>query len=215
MRVLIAEDDPDMRKILRLYLEKEGFEVNAVSNGKEAVDFLTGRRADLLIMDWMMPVQDGIETCRQIRQLHIPVRILLLTAKGRNEDEIQGLSCGADDYLRKPFDIQILLLRARKLCLAENLLSCGELLLNPDTMEATKGGERIALTKTEYELLKLFLSNPRRVLSREFLLDHIWGVDYEGDGRAVDTAIRRLRRKIGEDMIQTRIGMGYVMEDSP
>lgn len=147
----------------------------------------------------------------QIRLLHIPTKILMLTAKGRNEDEIQGLVSGADDYLRKPFDIQVLLLRVRKLCRTENLLSCGTIQLNPDTMEVTRQGEKILLTKTEYELLKFFLSNQRTVLSRETLLNHVWGMDYEGDARTVDTTVRRLRRKIGEEMIRTRVGLGYVM----
>lgn len=211
MHILIAEDDLDMQKILRLYLKKEGFEVSIVSNGKEAIDFLSEHQADLVIMDWMMPVQDGIQTCSEIRLLHIPTKILMLTAKGQNEDEIQGLTCGADDYLRKPFDIQILLLRIRKLCQSENIMSYRDVLLNPDTMEVTKQGEKLLLTKTEYELLKFFLSNQRRILTRELLLDHIWGMDYDGDIRTVDTTIRRLRKKIGEDMIQTRIGLGYVM----
>lgn len=214
MHILIAEDDPDMQKILQLYLQKAGFEVSVVSNGKDAIDFLTVHPVDLVIMDWMMPVLNGIQTCREIRLLHIPTKILMLTAKGQNEDEIKGLTCGADDYLRKPFDIQILLLRIRKLCHAENILSCQDILLNPDTSEVTKQGKKLMLTKTEYALLKFLLSNQRRVLSREILLDHIWGMDYEGDIRTVDTAIRRLRKKIGEDMIQTRIGLGYVMGEN-
>lgn len=213
MHILIAEDDPDMQKILTLYLQKDGFEVSTVSNGKDAIDFLAEHRVDLVILDWMMPVQDGIQTCKEIRLLHIPTRILMLTARGKDEDEIQGLTCGADDYLRKPFDIQILLLRVRKLCQAETILSCQDILLNPVTMEVTRQGEKIVLTKTEYELLKFFLSNQRRVLSREMLLDHIWGMDYEGDIRTVDTTIRRLRKKIGEDIIRTRVGLGYVMGD--
>lgn len=211
MHILIAEDDLDMQKILQLYLQKDGFEVSVVSNGKEAIDFLSEQPVDLVIMDWMMPVQDGIQTCHEIRLLHIPTKILMLTAKGQNEDEIQGLSCGADDYLRKPFDIQILLLRVRKLCLAENTMSYQDIILNPDTMEVTRQGEKLILTKTEYELLKFFLSNQHRVLSRDLLLDHVWGMDYESDIRTVDTTIRRLRKKIGKDMIQTRIGLGYVM----
>lgn len=211
MHILIAEDDPDMQKILSIYLQKDGFQVSTVSNGRDAVDFLSEHPSDLVIMDWMMPVQDGIQTCREIRLLHIPTKILMLTAKGQNEDEIRGLTCGADDYLRKPFDIQVLLLRIRKLCRSENIMSCRDVMLNPDTMEVTRRGQQVALTKTEYELLKFFLSNQRRVLSREVLLDHIWGVDFEGDARAVDTAVRRLRKKIGEDVIQTRIGMGYTM----
>lgn len=214
MHILIAADDVDMQKILRLYLQKDGFEVSAVSNGKEALDFLCANQADLVIMGWMMPVQDGIRTCQEIRKLHIPVKILMLTARGENEDEVRGLTCGADDYLRKPFDIQVLLLRIRKMCRSENILFCRELSLNPCTMEVVRQGKKIVLTKTEYELLKFFLSNQHRVLSREVLLDHIWGMDYDGDARTVDTAVRRLRKKIGEDMIQTRIGLGYVMGEN-
>lgn len=214
MHILIAEDDTDMQKILKLYLQKDGYVVSVVSNGKEAIAFLSEHVVDLVLLDWMMPIQDGIQTCRDIRQLHIPTKILMLTAKGENEDEVQGLTCGADDYLRKPFDIQILLLRIRKLCQTEDILSYQDILLNPQTMEVTKKGERISLTKTEYELLKFFLVNQRRILSRDMLLDHIWGMDYEGDIRAVDTAIRRLRKKIGENVIQTKIGLGYILGES-
>lgn len=214
MHILIAEDDTDMQKILKLYLQKDGYVVSVVSNGKEAIAFLSEHVVDLVLLDWMMPIQDGIQTCRDIRQLHIPTKILMLTAKGENEDEVQGLICGADDYLRKPFDIQILLLRIRKLCQTEDILSYQDILLNPQTMEVTKKGERISLTKTEYELLKFFLVNQRRILSRDILLDHIWGMDYEGDIRAVDTAIRRLRKKIGENVIQTKIGLGYILGES-
>ena len=213
MHILIAEDDLDMQKILRLYLQKEGYQVSVVSNGKEAMDFLAQHTVDLVLLDWMMPVQDGLETCRAIRRCRIPTRILMLTARGQNEDEVQGLVCGADDYLRKPFDIQVLLLRIRKLCRTEHVLSCQDLWLNPETMEVTRQGEKLVLTKKEYELLKFFLSNQRIVLCREVLLDRIWGVDYEGDVRTVDTTVRRLRRKIGEEKIQTRIGLGYVMEE--
>lgn len=214
MHILVAEDDIDMQKILRLYLQKDGFEVSTVSNGRDVIDFLSEHQTDLVIMDWMMPIQNGIQTCREIRCLRIPTKILMLTANGRDEDEIQGLTCGADDYLRKPFDIQVLLLRIHKLCQTENILSYKGILLNPDTMEVTKQGQKIILTKTEYELLKFFLSNQRRVLSRELLLDRIWGMNYEGDARTVDTSIRRLRKKIGENSIQTRVGMGYFMGES-
>lgn len=211
MHILIVEDDFDMQKILRLYLQKEDFTVSIVSNGRDAIEFLSENHVHLVIMDWMMPIQDGIQTCKEIRLLHIPTKILMLTAKGENEDEVKGLTCGADDYLRKPFNIQILLLRIWKLCHAENILSFQDIRLNPDTMEVTKEGEKIILTKTEYELLKFFLSNQNQVLSREVLLNHIWGIDYEGDIRTVDTTIRRLRKKIGETIIQTRVGLGYLI----
>ncbi|MFR8337937.1 MAG: response regulator transcription factor [Eisenbergiella massiliensis] len=105
MKLLIAEDDPDMQKILKLYLQREGCQVNIVDNGRAAIDFLSENQVDLVILDWMMPVQDGIK--RQIRLLNFPVKVLMLTAKGEIENEITGLTCGADDYLRKPFDIGV------------------------------------------------------------------------------------------------------------
>lgn len=221
MHILIAEDNPDMQKILTLYLQKEGYYVTAVSNGQEAITYLLEHNnpnnqtaapiPDLLILDWMMPVQDGLQTCREIRGLNLPIKILMLTAKGENEHEILGLTSGADDYVRKPFDIQVLLLRIKKLCHLEGLLRCGDISLNQDTFEVKKGGSPIALTKTEFELLRLFMNNQRITLTREQLLDRVWGMDFEGDIRTVDTNIRRLRKKIGEAYIQTRIGIGYVM----
>ena len=131
MHILIVEDDADMQKILRLYLERDGYEVSAAANGRDALEALAQRPADLVLLDWMMPVQDGIKTCQEIRRLNIPAKILMLTARGSSEDEVRGLSNGADDYLRKPFDAQVLLLRVRKLCGADRVLSCGDLVLDP------------------------------------------------------------------------------------
>ena len=234
MHILIAEDHPDLRKILTLYLQKEGYQVSVVSNGQEAITYLMERCGlnnlgltfskspsshapatlpDLLILDWMMPVQDGIQTCREIRALNLPIKILMLTAKGETEHEILGLTSGADDYVRKPFDIKVLLLRIKKLCRLEGILCCGDISLNQETFEVRKGNTRLALTKTEYEMLRYFLSNQRITLTREQLLNHVWGMDFEGDSRTVDTHIRRLRRKIGEEYIKTRIGIGYVISD--
>ena len=205
MNILIVEDDSDMQKILKLYLQREGYQVNSVSNGWDAVDFLIVNAVDIVLLDWMMPIKNGMETLKEIRQLNIPVKILMLTAKGENADEAAGLTFGADDYLRKPFDIQILLLRIKKLCNSENLLRCNDIVLNPVTMEVMKGQDNVKLTKNEFELLKYFLANQNMILTREQLLNHIWGMDFEGDIRTVDTNIRRLRQKIGEEYIQTII----------
>ena len=212
MNILIVEDESDMQKILKLYLQREGYQVNSVSNGRDAIDFLIVNAVDIVLLDWMMPIKNGMETLKEIRQLNIPVKLLMLTAKGENADEAAGLTFGADDYLRKPFDIQILLLRIKKLCNSENHLRCNDIVLNPVTMEVMKGQDKVKLTKNEYELLKYFLANQNMILTREQLLNHIWGMDFEGDIRTVDTNIRRLRQKIGEEYIQTRIGMGYIME---
>ena len=239
MHILIAEDHPDLRKILTLYLQNEGYQVSVVSNGQEAITYLMERCGlkkeaknnlgltfskspsshapatlpDLLILDWMMPVQDGIQTCREIRALNLPIKILMLTAKGETEHEILGLTSGADDYVRKPFDIKVLLLRIKKLCRLEGILCCGDISLNQETFEVRKGNIPVVLTRTEYELLRYFLTNQRIILTREQLLNQVWGMDFEGDSRTVDTHIRRLRRKIGEEYIKTRIGIGYVISD--
>lgn len=212
MNILIVEDDSDMQKILKLYFQREGYQVNSVSNGRDAIDFLIVNAVDIVLLDWMMPIKNGMETLKEIRQLNIPVKILMLTAKAENADEAAGLTFGADDYLRKPFDIKILLLRIKKLCNSEKLLRCNDIVLNPVTMEVMKGQDKVKLTKNECELLKYFLANQNMILTREQLLNHIWGMDFEGDIRTVDTNIRRLRQKIGEEYIQTRIGMGYIME---
>lgn len=213
MRILIAEDNPDMQKILKLYLEKEGYQAALVSNGRDAVDYLTEHEVDFVVLDWMMPVMDGITACQEIRSLKIPVKILMLTAKGETSHEIKGLTCGADDYLRKPFDMQVLLLRIKKLCCLENALSYRDILLNQNTYQVTRQGKKLDLTKTEFELLRCFLANQRVILTREQLLNQVWGLDFEGDARTVDTHVLRLRKKIGEDAIKTRVGIGYVMGD--
>lgn len=211
MRIVIAEDDLDMQKILKLYLEKEGYQVVLAANGQEACRYLAEHPADLLLLDWMMPVMDGIEVCREIRALRIPIKILMLTAKGEPGHEISGLSCGADDYLRKPFDMQVLLLRIKKLCHLERYLCYQDICLDQETHRVTKNGEMLHLTKTEFQLLRCFLINQRLTLTRGQLLNQVWGLDFDGDERTIDTHIRRLRKKIGEDMIKTRVGIGYVL----
>lgn len=212
MKILIAEDDENMSKILKLYLQKEGYQVNCVANGADAVSYFDENRADLLLLDWMLPKKDGISVCKDLRALHIPIKIILLTAKTTTNNEFQGLSSGADDYIRKPFDMGILLLRIKKICHLDTLLQYKDIVLNPVSKEVMQGQKQIKLTKTEYELLKYFMSNPNIMLSREKIIDYVWGIDYSGDLRTVDTHIRRLRQKIGGSYIHTRFGSGYIME---
>lgn len=213
MKILIAEDDENMSRILKIYLLKEGWLVDCVSDGEAAVAYFETNHADLVIMDWMMPKKDGITACREIRLMKIPVKIIMLTAKTTTDNELQGLLTGADDYIRKPFDMAILILRIKKLCSAASALHFKNLSLNPDNHEVTLGNEKLDLTKKEYDLLKYFLANQNRVLSRDQILDQVWGLDYDGDSRTVDTHIRRLRKKIGDSCIRTSFGTGYIMED--
>lgn len=211
MKILIAEDEKDMQKIIRLYLEKAGYEVTVSSNGREAFDKLCETSFDLLIADWMMPGMNGIELCREIRACSIPVKIIMLTAKGEVENEITGLMCGADDFIKKPFDPKILLLRIQKMFRLEEVLRCGSLMLNPENQAVFCGGEEIRLTQKEFQLLLILMKNKGMTLSREVLLDRVWGGDYDGDERTLDTHIRRLRGKIGKNFITTYVGMGYRM----
>lgn len=211
MRILIAEDDENMSKIIKLYLQKEGYSVTAVFNGKDALSYLTENAVDLLLLDWMLPCKNGIEVCREVRRMDLPVKIVMLTAKTAADNELLGLMVGADDYIRKPFDMNVLLLRIKKLCNLEKELKYKDIILNPITHEVSQNHHVLELTKKEYELLKYFLMNQKIVLSREQILNYVWGKDYFGGVRTVDTHIRRLRKKIGESYIQTRIGTGYVM----
>lgn len=213
MKILIAEDDDNMSKILKLYLEKEGYTVDAVSNGDEVIRYFEADRADLLLLDWMMPEKDGIQTCRELRMMNVPIKIIMLTAKATTDNELQGLATGADDYIKKPFDMKILLARIKKVCHIENVLNFRDISMNLTTYEVRKNDQKQELTKKEFDLLKFFLSNQNMVLSREKILDHVWGMDYTGDMRTVDTHIRRLRKKIGDSYIQTSFGTGYIMGD--
>lgn len=211
MKILIAEDDLDMQKIIVLYLKQAGYDVVTASDGNQALELIYENKFDLVILDWMMPYTDGIDVCLAIRKLGIMTKVLMLTAKDTTANEITGLSCGADDYIRKPFDFKLLLLRIKKLLPAENSLVCGHISLSPQNQIVTKDGNMLKLTKKEYELLHYFLQNPKVILSRTQLLNQIWGMDYEGDDRTVDTHIRRLRNKIGELYIITHVGLGYAM----
>lgn len=212
MKILLAEDDKEMQKILKIYLEREGYHLVIASDGEEALDYVVSEEFDLVILDWMMPKKDGMELCQDIRRMEIPVKILMLTAKNTSEDELKGLVSGADEYIAKPFDMSVLLIRIKKMLRGEHILRFENLSLNCDTFDVVKNNEKLNLTRKEYDLLYYFMSNINIVLTREQLLDNVWGIDYEGDIRTVDTHVKRLRKKIGDGYIKTKIGMGYTME---
>lgn len=212
MKILIAEDEPAMRKIIRLYLEKEGYEVSEAPDGQAALELLCSGSYDLLIADWMMPRMDGIHLCREVRACSMPIKIIMLTARGETRHEVEGLTCGADDYIRKPFEPSILLLRIKKMFRLEDSLRCGSLTISPGRQTVFSGSQEIRLTQKEYQLLLLLMSNQGITLSRDTLVTRVWGDDYDGDERTLDTHIRRLRGKIGKEYITTYVGMGYRME---
>lgn len=211
MNVLIADDEKHMVKILSAYFKKEGFNTIEANDGKEALDLFHLHKVDLAILDWMMPNVSGVDACKYIKE-NSNVKVLILTAKTQNEDEIEALNCGADEYIKKPFDPRILLLRAKKLVNFNNEINISDININLDEQKVYKNGELLKLTKLEYDLLTVFVRNRGIILSRDKLVDLVWGLEYEGDYRTVDTHIRRLRTKIGENIIKTYRGIGYSME---
>jgi len=208
MNVLIAEDELDMLKILQSYFQKEGFTVFTATNGLEALNLFYNQKIDLAILDWMMPEKDGISVCREMKKTK-KIKVLMLTARETGEDEFLALSAGADDYVNKPFYPKTLLMRAKKLLQMESVQQLKDVSFDIASKCVWKNGEELFLTKTEFELLRVFNQNRKQILTRDQLLDVVWGTDYMGDSRTVDTHIRRLREKIGEDIIQTHRGIGY------
>ncbi len=211
MNILIADDEAQMVKILSAYFNKEGFNTILAKDGEEALNLFSSSKIDLAILDWMMPKVNGIDVCRYIKD-NSNTKVLILTAKGENEDELEALNCGADEYVKKPFDPRILIMRAKKLLEFKELLKISNLNIDIASKKVYKNEELLTLTKIEFELIKCFTINKGIILSREKLLDLVWGLEYEGDYRTVDTHIRRLRSKIGEEIIKTHRGLGYSLD---
>lgn len=212
MNILVADDELSMLKIIEAYLKKEKFNVLTASNGEEALEKFYENKIDLAILDWMMPNIDGIEVCKQIKEKS-DTKVMMLTAKGQVDDEIDALNIGADDYIKKPFDPRLLIIRVKKLIGYNDIFKLKNLKVDLKQQKAFKDDKDLGLTKTEFELLKTLVNNKGSILPREKLLDLVWGMDYYGDLRTVDTHIRRLRSKIGEEYITTNRGLGYCLED--
>lgn len=213
IKILIAEDDRNMNKIIGMYLKKEGFEIYTAYDGDEALEQLYNHKIDLVILDWMMPKQDGISVCKEMQKINHPAKIVMLTAKSEVEDEIMGLDCGVDDFIRKPFEPKILVLRVKKLVGTQQIIQCNDLVIDLKSNKLFKSGENIVLSKKELDLITHLMKNKNQIIRREQLIDRVWGMDYYGEERTVDTHIRRLRSKVGEDAIVTYRGLGYGMED--
>ncbi|WP_422661232.1 response regulator transcription factor [Paenibacillus sp. EC2-1] len=213
MRVLIADDEPDMLRILTAYFKKERYEVFTANNGEEALETFYREKVDLVILDWMMPKKSGIEVCREIKA-RSDKKVLILTAKGEEEDELKALSIGADEYIRKPFHPKVLVLRVKKLMGIEKELRYQTLRIDPEGSKVYKDDVDLQLTKTEFELMYALVRHRGQILTRQKLLDIVWGLDYFGDIRTVDTHVRRLREKVGEQVIKTHRGLGYSVDAS-
>lgn len=222
MKVLVVDDEQAVRDAVARALRYEGYTVATAADGKEALEVQALEPADALVLDVLMPNLDGLEVCRRLRLGGDPVPILMLTARETVPDRVAGLDAGADDYLVKPFALQELLARLRAL-LRRTLESDGaamrfaDLSLDPETREVRRGDREIELTRTEFLLLELLLRNPRRVLTRELILERVWGYDFETSSNSLDVYIGYLRRKTeggGEPrLIQTVRGVGYVLRE--
>ncbi|MFC0333149.1 response regulator transcription factor [Paenibacillus sepulcri] len=221
--ILVVDDDEKITSLLRRSLAFEGYEVVTANNGLEGLKLMLTSDPNLLILDVMMPQIDGWEVCRRVREGGSSVPILMLTAKDDIQDRVKGLDTGADDYLVKPFALEELLARVRallrrksdKLEDSSTRLQYEDLTLDLDSREAIRSGRRIDLTAKEFDLLLLFMQNPRRVLTRDAIMDKIWGYDYSGESNVLEVYIAMLRQKTEDKtdkrLIQTVRGTGYVL----
>ncbi len=218
-KVLVVDDDPRMLSMMRRVLEVDGYSVATADGGDAALDIVRAESVDLLILDVMMPGADGFEVCRTVRR-ESGVPILMLTARDESVDKITGLDCGADDYVVKPFNPDELMARVRALLRRVQprqieVLRFQDVEMVPSAREARRNGDLLELTAREYELLELFLRHPRQVLTREQILQDVWGFDYLGDSNLVDVRIKYLRDKLElggrSRLIQTVRGAGYAL----
>ena len=220
-RILIVDDEPLIVKGLKYSLEQDGYETESAQDGEEAVSKFFAGQYDLVLLDVMLPKLDGIEVCQRIREKS-NVPIIMLTAKSEDADKLMGFECGADDYLTKPFNILELKARVRALLRRAAgvqrsqgaLLTVGGVTLNTEERVAIRDGAVVDLTAKEYDLIELLMRNPRRVYSRENLMNVVWGYAYAGDYRTVDVHFRRLREKLEKnpaepEYIMTKWGVGY------
>ncbi len=223
--VLVVEDEAQLNRLICEQLQATGYRATGVHDGLEALKLLETVPADLVILDWMLPGIDGLEVCRRIRARSI-TPILMLTARAEEIDRVLGLEVGADDYLTKPFSMRELLARARALLRRVALMSeqtqarrddtplrLGDLEIDVTGRTASVAGKELELTPKEFDLLHVLAAQPGRAYSREYLLQRIWGVEYDGFDRTVDTHVVRLRRKLGPlgDRVTTVWGIGYKM----
>ncbi|WP_040804056.1 response regulator transcription factor [Nocardia concava] len=220
-KVLVVEDDPNVRSTLEQLLRFEGYRVSLAGDGREALDLLETDRPDMAVVDVVMPRLDGLSLCRTLRRRGDRLPILVLTARGQVGDRVAGLDAGADDYLAKPFDTEELLARLRALLRRSApdepaVLTVADLTLNPATREVRRGGREVELTRTEFDVLELLLRNAPVVLTRSQIYEHIWGFDFETESRSLDVYIGYLRRKTeeggGSRLIQTVRNVGYTVK---
>jgi len=218
MRVLVVDDEPNILDVISMALRYERFEVQTAANGREALTAVRSFRPHVILLDIMLPDMEGFEVARRLGAERAGIPIIFLTARDTTEDKVRGLTMGGDDYVTKPFSLEELVARIRAILRRAGLqgdsnhLSFDDLELDDDTREVTRNGRPIDLTDTEYRLLRYLMSNPRRVLTRAQILDHVWSYDFGGDARVLETYISYLRKKVDGDgpaLIHTVRGVGY------
>ena len=229
MRFLLVEDEPDVASFVKRTLEEDGYEITVAMDGTMAWEYISSFSYDLFIFDVMLPGINGLELCKRCRQKELSTPILLLTALGTTDNVVMGLDSGADDYLTKPFKLAELQARIRSLtrrlqpansptvAKAKNTLTFADVVLNTDEKSVTRNDESIELTATEFRLLEYLFKNPKKVLSRMEILEHVWGYDFNLNTKVVDVYINYLRKKLDRDssvkLIHTVVGMGYILKE--
>jgi two-component system, OmpR family, response regulator MprA len=221
--ILVVDDEPAVRDALERALKVQHYTVTTAADGAQALDAIVAGHPDLVLLDVLMPVMDGFEACRRLRELGDRTPVLMLTARDTVGDRVEGLDAGADDYVVKPFALEELLARIRALlrrsgAAGDEPLRFADLELDPVSMEVRRDGRPIELSRTEYNLLELFLLNPRRVLTREVIFDRVWGYDFGPTSNTLEVYVGYLRRKTeaeGEPrLIHTVRGVGYVLKEN-
>ncbi|MCV2394920.1 response regulator transcription factor [Actinotalea sp. M2MS4P-6] len=226
VRALVVDDEPNLGELLSTALRYEGFEVQTATTGFGAVKAAKAWEPDVILLDIMLPDLDGLEVLRRVRSTNPYVPVLFLTAKDAVEDRVAGLTAGGDDYVTKPFSLEEVVARLRSLLRRagataardDAVLRVGDLVLDEDSHEVSRAGDDIHLTATEFELLRYFMRNPKRVLSKAQILDRVWQYDFGGQANIVELYVSYLRRKIDkgrEPMLHTLRGVGYVLKPAP
>ena len=222
MKILLAEDEVDLNNVVTRYLKKNGYSVDSVLDGEEALDYLEYSEYDLVILDIMMPKVDGFEVIKKLRDKGNHTSVLMLTARDSADDKVKGLDLGADDYIVKPFDFNELLARIRAVVRriygnSSKKLVIGDMILDTSEKSVTRAGKQIELTGKEYEVLEYLMQSKNRILSRDQIKEHVWDFDYEGDSNIIDVLIKNIRKKIdieaGKQIIYTKRGLGYVIKE--
>jgi two-component system, OmpR family, response regulator MprA len=221
--VLVVDDEPSVRDALERALKAQHYVVITAADGRQALEAIADERPELVLLDVLMPVMDGFEACRRLRELGDRTPVLMLTARDAVGDRVEGLDAGADDYVVKPFALEELLARCRALLRRSGVpgdepLRFADVVLDPVTREVRRSDRLIELSRTEYNLLELFLLNPRRVLTREVIFDRVWGYDFGPTSNTLEVYVGYLRRKMEADgeprLIHTVRGVGYVLKES-